>query len=321
MIAIIYIIFIIIILLFFAKIIFYFMKDKDNNIINVGGNTYRKITIPFNVALNGGTHKIYINSISYNLIIPKGITSGKTLRVKELGQNGDLYIEILVDEQNYYNKQSNMVYKIMTTGIIMVVLIYLITDIYRPHKLVTKNNRQEQNFTLENKYLTENGGIYTANISNEEDIQILARSLTLKCQDDFCKAQNILNYVSDIPYKKHDGVANNPTDTIKIDNGDCNDKSNLLVSLYHALGIKAYLVLLKPKFEHIFVVVQINDDEVINREGLWINSEKFMIAEGTSKNSPVGVDIPLDATVNDIEKIIDPFEKREIDFKNLAYKI
>jgi curved DNA-binding protein len=71
-----------------------------------------KMTIPFNVAVMGGTHSVNINGETVNLKIPAGITTGKKLRVrgkgKEFqGQRGDLIIEVEVAPSPEYERNGD----------------------------------------------------------------------------------------------------------------------------------------------------------------------------------------------------------------------
>ena len=96
--------------------------------------------------------------------------------------------------------------------------------------------------------------------------------------------------------------------------GDCDDKSNLLISLLHALNIEAYFVLV-PK--HIFIIVPIVDDRLEQAKGLWIDGRKYYILESTAKNSQVG--FPLKYKLDEIDAIIEPFSNEEMEWVDLKY--
>jgi len=71
-----------------------------------------KMTIPFNVAVMGGTHSVNINGETVNLKIPAGIQTGKKLRVRGKGkslqgQRGDLIIEVEVAPSPEYERKGN----------------------------------------------------------------------------------------------------------------------------------------------------------------------------------------------------------------------
>jgi len=75
-----------------------------------------KMTIPFNVAVMGGTHSINLNGETINLKIPAGITSGKKLRVRGKGkslqgQRGDLIIEVEVAPSIEYERDGDNLIK------------------------------------------------------------------------------------------------------------------------------------------------------------------------------------------------------------------
>jgi curved DNA-binding protein len=77
---------------------------------------HAKMTIPFNVAVMGGTHSININGETVNLKIPAGITTGKKLRVRgkgksHNGQRGDLIIEVEVANSPEYEREGNNLIK------------------------------------------------------------------------------------------------------------------------------------------------------------------------------------------------------------------
>jgi len=73
---------------------------------------HAKMTIPFNVAVMGGTHSVNINGETVNLKIPAGIETGKKLRVRGKGksfqgQRGDLIIEVEVAPSPEYERNGN----------------------------------------------------------------------------------------------------------------------------------------------------------------------------------------------------------------------
>ena len=73
---------------------------------------HAKMTIPFNVAVLGGTHSVNINGETVNLKIPAGITTGKKLRVRGKGKEfqghrGDLIIEVEVAPSPEYERDGD----------------------------------------------------------------------------------------------------------------------------------------------------------------------------------------------------------------------
>lgn len=158
-------------------------------------------------------------------------------------------------------------------------------------------------------------GIYTNKVTTSEKIKSKAFELSEGCQSDLCKAQRILNYVTHIPYKINHFQANSPQRTIQNNFGDCDDKSNLLISMLHALGIESYFVLVP---EHIFVISAFNDERLSGQPALIIDNKTFYILESTAKGSPVG--FPLRYKISQIQAIIDPFENEELKYKQLSYR-
>ena len=159
-------------------------------------------------------------------------------------------------------------------------------------------------------------GTYTSYVSSSKNIQDKAYRLTQKCADDLCKVQQLLDFASKIPYKTHTFQQNSPQKTIQENYGDCDDKSNLLISMLHAIGIEAYFVLV-PK--HIFVIVPLEDRRLKHIKGIWVNGEKYYILESTAKDSSIG--FPLGYDLNDIDAIVEPFSNKKIDIDTLEYKL
>ena len=158
-------------------------------------------------------------------------------------------------------------------------------------------------------------GIYTNKVSSSEEIAKKAYELTQNCEDELCKVQAILDYVTHIPYQINHFKAHSPQRTIQNNFGDCDDKSNLLISMLHALGKEAYFVLV-PK--HIFVIMPIEDARLNQTQGLWLDTKKYYVLESTAKGSRVGY--PLSYKLDEIEAIIEPFSNEKISYKNIAYK-
>ena len=159
-------------------------------------------------------------------------------------------------------------------------------------------------------------GIYTSYISTSKEIEEKAYVLSQKCKSKFCKVQKLLDFASNIPYITHTFQQKSPQKTIQENFGDCDDKSNLLISMLHALNIKAYFVLV-PK--HIFVIVALDSKWLAHKKGLWINGKKYYILESTAKDSAVGY--PLQYKLNEIDAVIEPFLNKKIEIKSLKYKL
>ena len=164
---------------------------------------------------------------------------------------------------------------------------------------------------------TEDGTYINSTTENDPGIQKLAYELTSNCNNNFCRVQNILDYVTTIPYKINHINANSPQETIQKNFGDCDDKSNLLISLLHELNLESYFVLV-PK--HIFVIVAL-DEVYFNHatKGLYLDGKKFYILESTAKSSPIG--FPFRYKISEIEMIIEPFENRKIDVDSIEWRL
>ena len=160
------------------------------------------------------------------------------------------------------------------------------------------------------------GGIYTNKVSTSKEIAQKSLELTQNCNNELCKVQNILDYVSHIPYQINHFRAHSPQRTIQNNFGDCDDKSNLLISILHAQGKEAYFVLV-PK--HIFVITPIEDERLNHKQGLWLDGKKYYILESTAEGSSVGY--VLRYRLDEIEAIIEPFSNKKISYENIAYKI
>jgi len=167
------------------------------------------------------------------------------------------------------------------------------------------------------RHISTDDGVYINSTSDSPYIDKLAHELTRHCKSDLCRVQTILNYITNIPYKINNFQAHSPQKTIQMNFGDCDDKSNLLISLLHELNIESYFVLV-PK--HIFVIVALDEVHLNHfRKGLYINGKKFYILESTAKNSPIG--FPLQYKLDEIKAIIEPFENKKVDINKLEWKL
>jgi len=159
-------------------------------------------------------------------------------------------------------------------------------------------------------------GVYTSYVTTSKEIEEKAKYLTRVCQTKLCKVQRLLDFTTQIPYRTNTFQKKSPQKTIQENFGDCDDKSNMLISMLHALGIEAYFVLV-PK--HIFVIVPLDDERLDESKGLWINERKYYILETTAKGSVVGY--PLKYQLDEIDIIIEPFSNKKVKFKTLEYKL
>ena len=70
------------------------------------------VTIPFNVAVLGGTHSVAINGDRFDIKIPAGVKSGEKLRVRgkghaQNGRAGDLFLKINVAPSPDYEREGD----------------------------------------------------------------------------------------------------------------------------------------------------------------------------------------------------------------------
>ena len=162
--------------------------------------------------------------------------------------------------------------------------------------------------------LSTNDGVYTSYVSTTSLMKYQVEKLTKECTSKVCQVQKILDFVTDIPYHTNTFQQVKPLQIIEQNFGDCDDKSNLLISLLHSLEIEAYFVLV-PK--HIFVIVFLDAKELRHKKGLWVNGKKYYILESTAKGSSLGY--PLHYRLGQINTIIEPFSNKKINIKELKY--
>jgi transglutaminase-like putative cysteine protease len=160
------------------------------------------------------------------------------------------------------------------------------------------------------------GSTYVHQVSTKPYVKHIATKLTNHCKSDACKIQELLNYVTTIPYKINPSISRSPKNTIKNGYGDCDDKSNLLISMLHSLGYEAYFVLVPG---HIFTIVRLDDKRYSRFKGLYLNGKKYFILESTAKMSPIGFGLKYD--LNLIKAIVDPFKNEKLEIKDLQWKV
>lgn len=169
-------------------------------------------------------------------------------------------------------------------------------------------------FIVKNQFIDIGGLTYVNQVRTDDYTNRLANNLTKDCETRVCEVQSMLNLVTNIPYKINESVARSGKNVISQNYGDCDDKSNLLISLLNAKGYEAYFVLV-PK--HIFVVVNLG---IIlpNKKALYINGRPFYKLESTAKGSEIG--FPLKYKFSEIKGFIDPFKNKKLVIENLEYK-
>lgn len=157
---------------------------------------------------------------------------------------------------------------------------------------------------------------YIHKVTTKPYIKDLANTLTKNCTTKLCEVQSILHYVTNIEYKINNWITMSPKKTIEVGHGDCDDKSNLLISLLKTKGFDDTYFVLVPK--HIFVIIALEDKRLEHIKGLYINGKKYYILESTAKNSLVG--FPLKYKLEEIEAVIEPFENEKIKLRNIQFK-
>ena len=170
-------------------------------------------------------------------------------------------------------------------------------------------------FIVKNQFIDIGDATYVNQVRTDEYTIKLADFLTKDCnKNKICEVQSILDFVTKIPYKINESIARSAKQVVEQNYGDCDDKSNLLISLLKVSGFQDVYFVLVP--EHIFVII--NLDKNLNTKALYINDEKFYILESTATNSKVG--FPLKYKLEQIEAIVDPFVNKKLVIEELEYK-
>ena len=169
-------------------------------------------------------------------------------------------------------------------------------------------------FLVDKKFIEIEGGTYINQVRTDKFTKDLSQKLTKNCTNRICEVQSMLDYVSVIPYKVNHSIARSGKNVIKNNYGDCDDKSNLLISMLNMQGYEAYFVFV-PK--HVFIAVNMKQ-KLRNKKALYFNNHPFYILETTAKNSQVG--FPFKYKIKDIKAVIDPFENKKVEVHTLEYK-
>ena len=171
-------------------------------------------------------------------------------------------------------------------------------------------------FIVKNQFIDIGDSTYVNQVRTDDYTLKLANHLTKDCikADKLCEVQSMLDFVTAIPYKINESIARNSKQVVTQNFGDCDDKSNLLISMLKLKGYEAYFVLV-PK--HIFVIINLEDIKV-NRKALYVNDKAFYILESTAKGSKIGFDLKYQ--FSEIEAIIDPFVNKKLVVNSLDYK-
>ena len=168
---------------------------------------------------------------------------------------------------------------------------------------------------VKNQFIDINGLTYVNQVRRDDYTLKLANYLIKDCnKNELCQVQKMLDFVTRIPYKVNEGIAKSSKQVVTQNYGDCDDKSNLLISMLKVKGYEAYFVLV-PK--HIFVIVNLKS-KLLNKKALYVNGKRFYKLESTATNSKIG--FPLKYTFDEIEAIIDPFENKQLVVDEMEYK-
>ena len=169
-------------------------------------------------------------------------------------------------------------------------------------------------FIVKNQFIDIGDATYVNQVRTDEYTIKLADFLTKNCNGDkTCEVQSMLDFVTAIPYKINESIARSAKQVVEQNFGDCDDKSNLLISMLKVRGYEAYFVLV-PK--HIFVIVNLENQ--INKKALYVNDKKFYILESTATGSKIG--FPLKYSFEQINAIVDPFLNKKLVIKTLNYR-
>ena len=170
-------------------------------------------------------------------------------------------------------------------------------------------------FIVKNQFIDIGDATYVNQVRTDDYTIKLANHLTKDCASNkVCEVQAMLDFATRIPYKINESIARSAKQVVEQNFGDCDDKSNLLISLLRQKDYEAYFVLVP---EHIFVIINL-EDEVLDKKAIYLNEKRFYILESTAKDSKIG--FPLKYKLEEIEAIIDPFINKKIVKKELEYK-
>ena len=171
-------------------------------------------------------------------------------------------------------------------------------------------------FIVKNQFIDIGDATYVNQVRKDDYTKKLALYLTKDCQNDkLCEVQSMLDFVTAIPYKINESVARSPKNVVEQNFGDCDDKSNLLISLLKVSGYEKIYFVLVP--EHIFVIINFEDIK-LNKKALYVNDKPFYILESTAQNSKIG--FPLKYKLDEISAIVDPFVNKKLVINKLEYK-
>lgn len=157
-------------------------------------------------------------------------------------------------------------------------------------------------------------------IDKNERLKNIANKIGANCRDDKCRVEEYFNYVKAIPYKKGEiGKDKNAVDVVLCNEGDCDEKSFLFVSLLQQ-GQKIYKSVMVYTDGHAFVCVNIPNLKADKGMAyIKIDDERYYYAETTNPYGKIG-------TYNNLETskfkfVFDPIEKEEILMYRVSFNI
>lgn len=169
-------------------------------------------------------------------------------------------------------------------------------------------------FIVKNQFIDIGDSTYVNQVRTDDYTIKLADFLTKNCnKNKICEIQAMLDFTTAIPYKINESIARSAKQVVEQNFGDCDDKSNLLISMLKVRGYEAYFVLVP---EHIFVIVDL--EKLPNKKALYVNDKRFYILESTATNSKIG--FPLKYKLDEINAIIDPFVNKKLVVNKLEYR-
>ena len=169
-------------------------------------------------------------------------------------------------------------------------------------------------FIVKNQFIDIDDATYVNQVRTDDYTIKLADYLTKDCnKNKVCEVQAMLDFTTAIPYKINESIARSAKQVVEQNFGDCDDKSNLLISMLKVRGYEAYFVLVP---EHIFVIVDL--EKLPNKKALYVNDKRFYVLESTATNSKIG--FPLKYKLEQIEAIVDPFVNKKLVIEKLEYK-
>jgi len=125
------------------------------------------ITVPFVTSVLGGKHHVSVGNESFDIKIPSGIKTGKTLRVRGKGkqyqnQRGDLLITVNVAPSSEYERKGDDLYKTIDIPLKKALFGGKI-EVQTPEKTVTlkvpQNTKNSQKFRLREKGFAKSNGL------------------------------------------------------------------------------------------------------------------------------------------------------------------